>query len=81
MSRQTLVRYLHVLLNESSQTKGATHAGPFNIVSFFTGTTNILFASGGHAITMYKSFQTDHEFGKVFGPKKSFLTTILDKIC
>ncbi|KAG0613864.1 hypothetical protein M758_6G134900 [Ceratodon purpureus] len=34
------------------QTKGATHAGPFNIVSFFTGTTNILFASGGHAITI-----------------------------
>lgn len=35
-----------------SQTPLITHSGPRNLVEFFTGTTNILFATGGHAITM-----------------------------
>lgn len=34
------------------QTPGVKHTGPRNLVELFTGTTNILFATGGHAITI-----------------------------
>eukprot|EP00252_Welwitschia_mirabilis_P025465 TRINITY_DN7956_c0_g2_i1.p1 TRINITY_DN7956_c0_g2~~TRINITY_DN7956_c0_g2_i1.p1 ORF type:complete len:321 (+),score=-14.45 TRINITY_DN7956_c0_g2_i1:248-1210(+) len=32
--------------------QGVKHSGPNDVVQFFTGTTNILFAFGGHAITI-----------------------------
>lgn len=41
-----------LLLNVYSQPAGTKHSGPQNMRLFFTGTTNILFGTGGHAVTM-----------------------------
>lgn len=34
------------------QSPGVKHSAPINVESFFTGTTNILFGAGGHAVTI-----------------------------
>jgi auxin influx carrier (AUX1 LAX family) len=34
------------------QAKGVKHRGPHDITSFFNGLTTVLFAYGGHSITM-----------------------------
>jgi auxin influx carrier (AUX1 LAX family) len=36
----------------NGQVRGVKHSGPQNIRLFFTGTTNILFGTGGHAVTI-----------------------------
>lgn len=45
--------YIYMKSHSWAQTPNVAHSAPINLESFFTGTTNILFASGGHAITMY----------------------------
>ncbi|CAM6085736.1 unnamed protein product [Calypogeia fissa] len=44
--------YMLIAAVQHGKTPGATHTGPRNLVEFFTGTTNILFATGGHSITI-----------------------------
>jgi auxin influx carrier (AUX1 LAX family) len=36
----------------SLQAPNVKHTAPINLETFFIGSTNLLFASGGHAITM-----------------------------
>jgi auxin influx carrier (AUX1 LAX family) len=36
----------------SLQVPNVKHSAPINLETFFVGSTNLLFASGGHAITM-----------------------------
>ncbi|KAH8940573.1 hypothetical protein BDL97_15G096000 [Sphagnum fallax] len=44
--------YMFIASISHGQTPNVKHSAPINLETFFTGTTNILFASGGHAITI-----------------------------
>ncbi|CAM6085899.1 unnamed protein product [Calypogeia fissa] len=44
--------YLLIATIKQGRVIGVQHTGPHNLTQFFTGTTNILFATGGHAITI-----------------------------
>jgi hypothetical protein len=50
---QALNYHIYMKSHSWVQTPNVKHSAPINLETFFTGTTNILFASGGHAITMY----------------------------
>jgi auxin influx carrier (AUX1 LAX family) len=44
--------YLFGASISNGQVPGVKHTAPINLETFFVGSTNLLFASGGHAITM-----------------------------
>ncbi|EFJ35892.1 hypothetical protein SELMODRAFT_78094 [Selaginella moellendorffii] len=44
--------YLTIAAGIHDKVPNVTHSGPKNIVQYFTGATNILYAFGGHAVTV-----------------------------